>query len=213
MARLLSLFIIMAFIAFSPSATLHAAESSFPCSVSQGFNFEKDSHYTVGFINSIKIGELELKSDLVVTDPEEIANTYKVFGVLSNIYWEGGYAEPLLISSQISTENKNMLAVLIHKSMENTEVSISFTVYSYDPKVKKYFKSFHSDGRHLKGLVHKSGGELDMALDADQGMEVVSPKNYTFIIGIMPQGESQQIHLAVSASDKFVKQWGVSISR
>jgi len=188
------------------------AESSYGCSVSQGFNFQKDEQILVGHINSIKIGETELKSDLNITDPEDVAKLIKVFGIVSSIYWNGGYADEVQLSCQVSTDNKNLLAALQHKSMSNTEVELVFTIYDYDPKNKKYYKCFHANDTKLKGLVQKSGGELTMQMDMDQGEEVMSPKNYGFNLGVMPQDLNMEIHLAFSVTDKFVKKWGVEVA-
>ena len=188
------------------------AESTYSTSLRQGFNFEKDSQELVGHITSLKIGDKEFKSDFSVTDPEDVTKAVKVFGVMTQIYWAGGYADPVELACNISTDNKNVVATLLHKSMSNTEVELGFTVYDYDPQQKKYFKCFHTNDVKLKCLVYKRGGELAMNLDMDQGMEVVSPKNYAFHLGAMPQDENQEIHLAVSVSDKFVKQFGIEVS-
>jgi hypothetical protein len=188
------------------------AVSQYSCSVRQGFNFEKDAQILVGHIVYLKIGDSELKADLNVTDPEDVSKTIKVVGVTSSIFWQGGYADPVQFSCQVSTDNKNTMATLQHKSMSNTEVLFKFTTYDYDPKAKKYFKCFHSGDDQLKGLIQKSGGELAMQIDMDQSMEVVSPKNYAFSLGVMPQDSQQAIQLAVSTDAKFAKQWGVSVA-
>ena len=213
MARLLSLPIIITAFLFFSCLELGAAESFYQCSVRQGFNFEKDSQDLVGHINYMKIGETELKSDLSVTDPENITgDKVKVFGIAENVYWNGGYTNPILFNSNVSTENKNSIATLVHTDLVNTEVEIEFTVYSYDPKQKRYYKAFHSNGVRLKGLIHKSGGDMDMSIDMDQSMEVVSPKNYFFVIGVMPHEYVQEVHLGVSTYDKFIKSWGIAVA-
>jgi len=188
------------------------AESSYSCDVRQGFNFEKDAQVCIGHINYLKVADKELKSDISVTDPEDITKTIKVFGVGSSIYWKGGYADPVEFSCQVSVDNKNTIATLLHKSMSNTEVEVQFTIYDYDPKQKKYYQCFHSNAVKLKCLVLKQGGELAMALDMDQSTEVTSPKNHRFTLGAMPQDIQQEIHLAVSVSDKFVKQFGITVA-
>jgi len=218
MAKILCWLILVAVFIFFPCFELEAAELSYSCSVAQGFHFEKDNQDTLGYINAIRIGESELKSDLSVTDPEDISNTVKVFGIVSFIYWKGGYADPIQFSSHVSAENKKLIASLVHLTLENTNIEFDFTIYSYDPKEKKYIKSFHSNQTFLRGLIYKSGGELHMAVDMDESMEVRSPKNYMFTIGIMPQDEQetqdeQEIHIAVSVSDKFVKKWGVNVGK
>lgn len=200
-----------------------AADSSYFCSVRQGFNFEKDSQILVGYLVYLKIGDRELNRDLNVTDPENIKKTIKVVGVMSGIYWKGGYADPIRFSSQVSTDNKNTLAPLIHKLRSNTEVEFVFVVYDYDNKAKKYYRCFHTDtdvykkelDNVLEGLIQKSGGEGELAMNIamDKSEEIVSPKNYTFNLGVMPQDINMEIHLAVSVSDKFVKKWGVEVAK
>lgn len=114
------------------------AETSLTASVSQGLNFQNDAQDIIGHINSLKIGDTEMISDLNVTDPMNIANYVKVFGVASGIYWKGGYADPVQFSAQVSMDNKNKLATLQHKSMAKTEVKVQSTFYDHDPKQKNY---------------------------------------------------------------------------
>jgi hypothetical protein len=199
--------------ASSSTAPARRAETSLQASVTQGFNFQKDSRDIIGHINYLKIGDTEMDSDLNVTDPENIANYVKVFGVASNIHWKGGYADPVQFSAQVSVPNKNRLATLQHKSMANTEVELRFTFYDWDPKQKKYYQAFHTNAVKVKGLVLKSGGSLAMNIDMNQSMEVVSPKNHTFTVGVMPADAAQQLYLAVSVSDKFTKAWGVAVAK
>ena len=188
------------------------AESSFSCSVSQGFNFQKDEQILVGHIVSCKVGDTEFEADLNVSDPEDASNLIKVFGIVSGIYWNGGYADPVQLSCQVSNDNKVKIVTLTHKDLSNTEVVFKFNIYDYDPKEKKYYKCFHANDTDLNGLVEKSGGDLNMSIDMDQSMEVVSPKNFSFDLGVMPQDQDMEIHLAVSVSDKFVKKWGVEVA-
>jgi hypothetical protein len=189
------------------------AESSYSCSVSQGFNFQKDQQILVGHIVSCKVGNDQFDADLNVSNPENASTLVKVFGIVSSIYWSGGYADPVQFSCQVSNFNKTKIATLTHKSMANTEVLFDFNIYDYDPKEKKYYKCFHTNDTKLKGLVLKSGGELAMGIDMDQSMEVVSPKNFSFTLGVMPQDLNMEIHLAVSVFDKFVKKWGVEVAK
>ncbi len=189
------------------------AETSLTASVSQGFNFQKDAHDIIGHINYLKIGDTEMASDLNVTDPMNIANYVKVFGVASGIYWKGGYTDPVQFSAQVSVDNKNKLYTLQHKSMANTEVTLQFTFYDWDPKAKSYYQVFHTNAVKVRGLVLKQGGTLAMTIGMNQSTEVVSPKNHTFTLGVMPQAEDMELHLAFSSTDKLVKKWGVTVGR
>ncbi len=188
------------------------AEVSYNADVTQGFNFEKDRQTIVGHINYLKIGDQELKSDLNVSNPEDSSQLVKIFGVASYIFWGGGYAEPIQYSCQVSTANRVALATLTHVKLENTEIDLQFTFYDFDPVEKQYFQCFHTDGQKVKGLVEKSGGELNMMIDADQSMEVVSPKNFTFQMGVMPQEQDMALHIAMSMPQKIAKKWGVEVA-
>lgn len=189
------------------------AETSFSCDVSQGFNFKKDAQDIVGHISKLKIGDKDMEVDLAVTNPEDLAgDKIKVVGVASDIYWEGGFAEPIQFSCQVSNANKKTLAILTNTEMSNTSVEFAFEVYDYDPDEKKYYKAFHTDGAAIKGLVQKSGGSLSIAISTDQSMEVMSPNNFTLSLGIMPEDTEQETHLAFSVSDKVVKRWGVTVA-
>ena len=188
------------------------AESSYNCSINQGFNFEKDAQIAVGHLNFLKIGEQEYTADISITNPESVTEEVKVVGVLSQMYWNGGYADPIQFSAQVSTANKNLLATLVHTSLSNTEVLFEFTVYEYDPEKLKYFKCFHTNDVQLKGLINKSGGELEIEMGTDQNQEVVSPKNFTLNLGVMPQDEDQAVHISVSTDGKFAKKWGIAVS-
>ncbi|MGI0119067.1 MULTISPECIES: hypothetical protein [Zooshikella] len=190
------------------------AASSFDCCVSQGFNFQKDSQRLVGHINSLTIGGTKFKADFSVMDPTNISDEggkVKVVGVVSSIYWNGGFADPVSFCCNLSTTNKQEAAVLQHTKLSNTNVEMAFTIYEYDPNEKVFFKSFHTNDQPVKGLVNKSGGELNVSVDMDESSIVTSPKNFAFYLGVMPKDEEQDIHMAVSNKSKFVKKWGVSV--
>jgi hypothetical protein len=92
--------------------------------------------------------------------------------------------------------------------MSDSSVGFGFTVYDYDPVKKGHYKAFYDGGDALKGQIQKEGGELAIAIDTEQSMEVISPKNFRFDLGVMPSDIAQDLHLAVSVSDKLVKRWG-----
>ena len=188
------------------------ATTSFNCSVSRGFNFEKDAQSVVGHLTSLKIGTKEFAQDIEVTDPTAIKDNtkVKVVGVISGIFWNGGYADPLSLNCQISTLNKQDAVVLQHSDLSDTRVEYDYVIYDYDPVAKVYYKAFHNDTTTLKGLIETSARELSLGIEMDQSMEVLSPKNYGFFIGIMPQEEAQTVHYGVSKTAKFAKSWGVS---
>lgn len=192
------------------------ASSNFHCSIRQGFNFEKDNQDRVGHIESLKIGGDELAADIQVTDPENVSDSSgpKIVGVMQNIRWEGGYGDPILFSCNVSNANYKKIATKLHTSLSDTSVEFKFSVYDYDPEKKQYYKCMHSNDVVLKGLIYKQGGSLVMGVSDEPSHEIPSPKNYPFDLGVMPADDAGEmaVHLAVSTSDKFAKQFGVPVS-
>jgi len=190
------------------------AEISYSCDVAQGFNAQSDAQSIVGFLTDLKIGDTQFAIDLNVTDPEDVESELAVVGVISDIYWNGGEAEPIQISCRVSTQNKNGAIELVQRTLLNTSVGFSFVIYEYDPQAKKYFPCFHTGGETYEGLVLKEGGELAIQVDSTQSPEVPAPKIFPFSLGIMPPDvtEGQPLHFAASVDKKMVKQWGVKVT-
>lgn len=185
------------------------ASSYYPCSIRQGFNFEKDVQVLVGHLVSIKIGGIELKADLTLTLPTDL-KTATVVGPISGISWEGGYADPIFINCNISTANQVQTLVLKHTNLSKTDVEFAFNIYAFDQVEKKYYLCFHTDTKAMLGLVLKQGGDLALDIADDPSSEVMSPLNYAFSIGIVPQDkDAQSLLFAVSFDKKFAKVWGV----
>jgi len=188
------------------------AQLSYPCSLQQAFNFEKDKQVLVGHLVGITVAGKALTADIKLTVPTDNTTTADVVGAISHISWEGGYANPVHILCNISTKNKVEVAVLTHTNMTDTSVLFKFNVYQFDQVAKKYYLAFHTENADMKGLILKEGGDLALAIDEDPDMTVPSPLNYQFQISIMPQQIKQDLKVAVSDTDKFAKTWGVAVS-
>ncbi len=188
------------------------ADTSFFCSVDQGFNFYPDAQDNVGHLIKMKVAGKDLSADLEVTNPEDITgDNVKVVGVMSSIEWEGGIADAIHIDAQISVTNKQEIAILQDSDLSDTSVEFQFAVYEYDPKKKKYFAAFHSNDTDLKGLIEKNGSELSLRVEREASTEVMNPINFAFSIGIMPEDTKQDLHKAVSVDGKYVQAWGVTV--
>lgn len=197
---------------------------SLRCDVVQGFNFQKDEQTPVGHIKALTISKKKFDSELTVQNPMKIAEgpKEKVVGVVSAIRWNGGFAEPIIFTCQVTAKNREAAAILTHTNLSNTEVEFAFNIYEFDAGAEKpaYYKSFSTtkddDGKvtEVKGLIEKSGGNLEMEIDTDPSSDVPSPRNYEFYLSVMPNdAKAEDIHLAVSATAKFVKKWGVTATK
>lgn len=188
------------------------ASSQYSCSIRQGFNFEKDAQVLVGHLVSMTIGTQALGADITLTLPTDLTNATAVVGVVSDISWQGGYADPVNIQFNVSTENQKLIAIMKHTNMADTTVVFQFNIYKFDPVFKNYYLCFDSGATDMKGLIMKNGGELAIDIAEENDPTVMSPLNYNAYISIMPEEEAQVLNLAVSNSDKFVKTWGVAVS-
>jgi hypothetical protein len=181
------------------------------CSVFNAFNFRRDVHESIGHLVELTIGETTFEQDLELHDPEEDGKV-TVVAPISSISWSGGFSEPVSINFFLSVTNKNEMATLLHTDMKSIEVVFSYDIFDYDPDARVWYKSFHSNDTALNGLLHVQGTQRDLYLDDHPGTEVEQPRNYGVNLGIVPEAEAQEIHLAVSQDKKFVKQWGVTRS-
>ncbi|MGZ4953775.1 MAG: hypothetical protein ACXV8Q_01570 [Methylobacter sp.] len=195
------------------------ASSQYSCSVRQGFNFEKDQQVLVGHLVTMTVGGQTLEADMGLTIPtatfssgDAVTESTSVVGVISDISWQGGYADPLYFSVHVSTENQKLIAIKTHTNLLDNDVVFQFNIYAYDPVAKVYYLAFHSNETDMNGLILKQGGDLALSVSPDPSSIVKSPLNYEMYIGIMPQETAQVLNFAVSNTDKFVKTWGVAVS-
>jgi hypothetical protein len=183
-----------------------------PCDIYQGYNYKKDVQSTVGFITALKIGDKELKANQTCKDPENPTTDLEVVAVLSSANWSTGNTDAVYFSGQISISNRQEVALLVLNDLTKIEVSAKFVVYDYDLLSKQYFKAFHSNDAEMKGLLEKSGDDLSVSVADEASSAVQSPANYDFFIGIKPQPEQQDMHVATSVDNKIVKAWGVKVA-
>ena len=186
------------------------ASSSYSCSIEQGYNFEKDKQVLVGHLVSITIGGVKLEADTTVTSPTDLKNETKLVGVIEEIRWAGGYANPVYVNCNISNNNQKLVQIMKHTNLLKTDVLFQFNIYAFDQVAKKYYLAFHNNAKDSKGLVMKIGGDLILEINERNDPTVPSPLNFRFAMGIMPQEEAQVLNFAVSDTDKFVKTWGVA---
>ncbi|HET9625215.1 MAG TPA: hypothetical protein VFP84_27795 [Kofleriaceae bacterium] len=182
------------------------------CDVKQGFDFKKDIQTPVGFLTSLSIGGIALKADITVKDPMNPATDLPVVAVLSGVMWELGPTDTLYYTGQISTANKQATHNLLYSSLSKVDVVIAFSVYSYDPIEKAYFKCMLPTSDPLNGIVEKNGTDLNLSVADDVSGEVQSPENYAFQIGVKPQPSAQQVTVATSFSVNIVKPWGIALA-
>jgi hypothetical protein len=178
----------------------------------QGYNFKKDKQAPVGFITKLKIGDTELGADQTCKDPTNPTQDLKAVAVLNTALWETGLTDAVYLSGQVSTANKQEIAVLVLNDLIKIDVTFQFSVYDYDPVAQKYYLAFHSNSTDLTGVLEKRGGaDLHLEVADEPSREVQSPENYTVSVGVKPQPSAQTIHLATADQKNVVKAWGLAV--
>lgn len=186
------------------------ASSNYNCSLRQGFNFEKDAQVTVGHLISLSIAGTAIPADITLTLPTDLTNATAVVGVITDISWEGGYADPINIQFNISTKNQTAMLLLKHTDLSDTQVVFQFNIYQFDQVNHVYYLAFTSNETDMNALLLKNGGTLALDIAEANDPTVKSPLNYNAYLGLVPQeAAAQSLSFAVSNTDKFVKVWGV----
>ncbi len=186
------------------------ASSNYNCSLRQGFNFEKDAQVTVGHLIKLSIAGTAVPADITLTLPTDLTNATAVVGVITDISWEGGYADPINIQFNISTKNQTAMLLLKHTDLSDTQVVFQFNIYQFDQVNHVYYLAFTSNETDMNALLLKNGGTLALDIAEANDPTVKSPLNYNAYLGLVPQeAAAQSLSFAVSNTDKFVKVWGV----
>lgn len=179
------------------------------CDVLNAFKFNDASQTIVGHILELEFttSGTALKADISVTDPENPGSKVKVVGVLSNIHWEGGATDPLLLDGRLSyDDNQGLFQQGLSAKDGGTDIKIKFVIYKYDPKTKKYFKCFHSD--NPLECVITMGTETDVSQDIAR--DIPEPKNVPFNMTLSPKsGSEQMLSLAFSTELKITRDFGI----
>lgn len=182
-----------------------------PCTVVNAFNFKRDVQDRIGHITALTIGESALSADITLKQPTDDADV-SVVGVFSHLHWDGGKAEPMQITCNISVTNKNSIAAMLHTTMQSVTIQWTFNIFEYDREAKVYFRCFHSNDASISGLIQTQGAERVIYLADEPNSEVQKPENYQLTFGIVPEDQQQDIHIAVSNTQNFVKPWGIARS-
>ncbi len=188
--------------------TTDATAGMYGCSVQQGFTFYPWRQWPIGYITYLKMGGVEYTADLPVTDPLDQAKKINVFGVISQLMWQGNNTDPIVFAAQVSAENQRMLAASENADFSKMDVEFSFTIYQFDTKAKTYFKLLSSNTKILQGTVHKQGQYYLFLISNDVGAEVNPPDNYNFQLGVKPDNKPQEIQIGISAKNSTLKAWG-----
>jgi hypothetical protein len=180
------------------------------CDVYQGYNYKKDQQACVGYVTKMTIGDTALDVNQTCKNPVQPTADYKVVAVLNQFDWSAGPTDSLYFGGNVAISNKQKLILLAFSDMVKVTVTFQFTVYEFDPIAEKYFKAATCDA-DLTGVLEKNGKNLALDIANDPAMEVQSPLNFNFSIGIKPQPQAQKITLASGDGKNVVRAWGIAV--
>ncbi len=178
------------------------------CDVVQGYQFKKDVQLKCGFVNKLKIGDVEFEADQDINKPDAPDAKVQVVGVIKYFKWGGGEVHPGLFEFQISADNKAKAQELIQNRLDKNNCEIDFEIFNFDSgKAKAFYQCFHTGGSPFNGVLQKEAGAFVLSLNDTASSEVEQPENFLLVVGWNPQG-THDAQMATSASSKFVKPWG-----
>lgn len=178
------------------------------CDLTHGFNFFTPGQARIGYITYLKIGGVEYAADFDVTDPTHPDNKMKVFGVASWVAWKGQQTDAVVFAAQVSADNEQNLLALGKNDLTGIAIEFSFVLYDFDSKANTYYKSLSSNSQILTGTLDEEGGHLLYYMSNDTGVEVKTPPNYNFQLGVKPDFTPQKLQIAQSAGKSSLKNWG-----
>jgi hypothetical protein len=178
------------------------------CSITHGFNFFTPGVARIGYITYLKIGGVEYAPDFEVTDPVHSGNKITVFGVASWLAWKGNQTDAVVFAAQVSGDNEQKLLELGKNDLTGIAIEFSFALYDFDSKANAYFISLSSNSQILSGTLDEEGGHLLYYMSNDTGVEVATPPNYNFQLGVKPDATPQKLQTAQSAGKSSLKIWG-----
>ena len=92
-----------------------AAEIVKSMDLAKALNMKRDSQASVGRLRDLILGGKKLANDLPVKVPENQRKSLKVAAVLTEARWDGGFAHPVCFVGHISTKNKQLVQVMMHR--------------------------------------------------------------------------------------------------
>jgi hypothetical protein len=179
-------------------------------SIQQGVSFTPGSTQAVGHLLSATICGAALTADLTVTNPQTRTSA-PAAGVLQQIEWAEGAADPIYMSAFVSAHNQVALRELLLTTMAATTVKISFLTHEFDPVARRWYSAFEPATPPLSGLLSNTstGPQLTVATTATA---VGSASLYQVKFAIVPPASTvENLEVAASATQPVIKTWGVPL--
>lgn len=174
------------------------------CDVWQEINFKKDKQAYVGYVNKLTIAGTELAVNITdLVDPIAGSNTMNVVGVMDYCFWSGVATQPVRMSFLVDNANQVAILNLLSAGLANTNVTIEFTIYYFDPQRLTYYPCFWTHAEPLAGTISTEGSNLALNINLESDPIIPSPSLYRCDLSFgPPTGVRQFLFLAQSSTAK-----------
>jgi hypothetical protein len=181
-------------------------------SVSQGLSFTPGSTHGVGHLLSATICGAALAADITVTDPKT-GSSSPAAGVLEEVGWQEGVADPILMTAFISAHNQSVLQRLQQSAIPTTAVTVSFQTREYDQVARSWYSAFAPAQPPLSGLIQEMGKSPQLTV-ASSATVFGSTQLYKVYFGMVPPAnKAQSLRVANSSTSPVLKSWGLAVGQ
>jgi len=175
----------------------------------QAVRFNAGTLGGVGLIRSFGIGSTSYAQDLTSSFSLDGQSGGLVSGFLESIAWSGSALDPITATFLVSNANMLSTTQIAYSGLTNPTVSLDFSVYEYDPALRKYYEAFASAGP-IVGQIVNLGGNYSLNIDTQSYSQIPVPLLFSLSISFSPLAGAlpSEMVVAHTANGGRAVQWG-----
>ena len=179
---------------------------SYSLDVPGGLAFKSGQDHAVGYLTGANFFGTTVRADLAGTNPVTAARLPAV-AVLSGVRWAETAAASLSLQGYLSARNCALLTAMTKTPLTSAGLTLSFTVYGYDPVQRAYFAAFAPQQPPLHALLAMSGVSPELSIAAEP-VQVGPRELYEFSLSaVPPPNQLQAFSVAASPAAVAARPW------
>jgi hypothetical protein len=179
---------------------------SYSLDVRAGLAFKAGLDRAVGYLTGANFFSTTFSADLAGTNPLTGASLPAV-AVLSSVQWAETVSASLSLRGCLSARNWALLTAMTETTLTSTGLTLSFTVYAYDPVRRVYFSAFAPQQPPLHALLAMSGMSPELTIAAEP-LQVGSHEVYEFhLSAVPPPNQLQAFSVAANPTAAAAQPW------
>ncbi len=171
---------------------------------------KKTQKQTFGVITAMKVADKKIETKFEPVNPAS-GKQEKMPGILQFFGWDGGENNPITLGALVPEDvAKELHGLLKNKTqMKNAKVEFAFHIWAWDEDAG-FWDTRHSDGKHVKGTIALSGGQMQIMVDPNKSdsYSIGNRKLHDFRLTAEPEGENH-IHAGDFPKQVVVHPWGI----